>query len=69
MVALLTSLSAEGIFLDCIMSRTAQPQDSSKMDVEHWHMPVWASGINISHSISIYLFTAICQVKIYICLE
>ena len=31
------------ISFDSGMSRTVHPQDSSKVDVENWHMPVWAS--------------------------
>ena len=31
------------ISFDSGRSRTAHPQDSSKADVEHWHMLIWAS--------------------------
>ena len=31
------------IFLHSGMSRAAHPQEFSKVDVDHWHMPVWVS--------------------------
>ena len=42
MTALISGLSARSLWLGSSRSSTEHPYESSKVDVEYWHTPVWA---------------------------
>jgi len=63
MVALPASLSAQSFPLHCLLSRAALPQEFSKVDVGHRHVPVSAShstsGLSFPHHFSIFVASSL----------